>query len=300
MLSNIHTYELPEGKQQLTFQIYEVQGKNIESAYYPHKTDRPHRHNYYEIGLFVNGAGKHEIDFQTHAIHSHSVHFITPGQVHLISREEAYHGFLLVFSRDFYFQPAFNKDLLFDFPFFNNYTLVPILNLQPAEFAELMDLLGLIKKEYSGNQSLSKEILQNYLHVFLLKCKQFYLHYFAEKENMHNPNYALVQQFRTLVEQQFDTLHQVKDYSDKLAISPAVLNKYVKRITNNNASDIIIDRLILEAKRLLIHTELSNKEIAWKLNYEDSSYFSRIFRKRTGMSPSEFRYQEKEKYPFEN
>ena len=298
MLPPIPTYELPEVKQQLTFQIYEVEGKTIEHSNYPHKTHRPHRHNYYEIGIFVTGAGKHEIDFQTHAIQPHSLHFLTPGQVHLISREERYHGYLLVFSPEFYYESNFTDNLLFDFPLFNNYSQVPILNLTPDEFEEIITLIRLINQEYTRNKLLAKPILQNYLHIFLLKAKQLYLHYSTEKESLFTPDYAVVQQFRNLVEKHFYTHHQVNEYSDLLAISPAVLTKYVKRVTNSNASDIIIDRLILEAKRLLTHTQLSKKQIAWKLNYEDSSYFSRIFRKKTGLSPSQFRQQQKEKYPF--
>lgn len=297
MLPSIPTYELPEVKQQLTFQIYEVQGKSIGNSGYPHKTLRPHRHNYYEIGIFITGAGKHEIDFQTHLIQPHSLHFLSPGQVHLISREEHYHGYLLVFSPEFYYESNFTDNLLFDFPLFNNHHQAPILNLSADEFRDILTLTTLIYQEYTRNQVLAKPILQNYLHVFLLKAKQLYLQSAAEKDGLFTPDYSLVQQFRNLVEKKYHTLHQVKEYADLLAISPAVLNKNVKRVTNSNVSDIILDRLILEAKRLLLHTELSKKQIAFKLNYDDSSYFSRIFRKKTGLSPSQFRQQQKEKYP---
>lgn len=81
-----------------------------------------------------------------------------------------------------------------------------------------------------------------------------------------------------------------------LSLSPIQLNKMVKMITGKNASDLIISRIMLEAKRLIAYTELSNKEIAFKLNYEDPSYFSRMFRKKMGVSPSAFREQLKEKY----
>ncbi len=62
------------------------------------------------------------------------------------------------------------------------------------------------------------------------------------------------------------------------------------------ASEIIIDRLILEAKRLLIYSDLNNKEVAYELNYEDPSYFARIFRRKTGLTPSAFRKQTRERY----
>nr|MBI1232212.1 helix-turn-helix domain-containing protein [Cytophagales bacterium] len=292
----IKTYEMPYTPQQQAFQLYEVQGKTISNKTYPHETDRPHRHKYYEICVFVTGAGRHEIDFATHEIQSNSIHFLSPGQVHLISREEDYHGYLLVFSKDFYALDTFHEDLLFQLPFFNNPTMIPILNLDQVGFQDILSLIHTIKKEYTTPQELAKEILRSYLQVFLLKCKQYYVHYFAEKKNMLDPHFTLVQQFNTLLEQQFRQNHLVQDYADQLSLSPALLNKYVKKITGSTAGELLMERLILQAKRYLIYTDLSNKEIAYQLNYEDPSYFSRIFKKKTGLTPSEFRQIENEKY----
>ncbi|WP_114752595.1 helix-turn-helix domain-containing protein [Pleomorphovibrio marinus] len=292
----IKTYEMPDSLGQQSFQLYEVQGKSINNSSYPHSTDRPHRHKYYEICVFVNGAGRHEIDFSTHSIHSCSVHFLTPGQVHLISREEDYHGYLMVFSKEFYALDTFHEDLLYQLPFFNNPTLLPILNLRSRDFEEIMYLIEAMQRECKFSSEGSREILRSYLQIFLVKCKQFYIYYFAEKKKMHDPHFSLVQQFNALVEQRFKNVHQVQDYADLLALSPAMLNKYVKKITGFTAGEIIMDRLILQAKRYLIYTDLSNKEISYQLNYEDPSYFSRIFKKKTGLSPSEFRRVENEKY----
>lgn len=296
MLDPIKTYEMPQSPQQRAFQLYEVKGTTIESTSYPHETDRPHRHKYYEICVFVNGAGRHEIDFVTHPIQSHSIHFLSPGQVHLISREEDYHGYLIVFARDFYVLDAFHEDLLFQLPFFNNPNRVPILNLDLQDFLEMVEIIQLMRKELACGQGFNHEILRSYLHIFLLKCKRSYIQYFAERQKMMDPNYAFVQQFNTLLEQQFRKNHLVQDYAEQLAISPALLNKYVRKIMGFSASEVIIERLILQAKRYLIYTDLSNKEIAYHLNYEDPSYFSRIFKKKTGLSPSEFRRVENEKY----
>jgi AraC-like DNA-binding protein len=287
---------MPEGDARTDFQIYEVQGKTIKNTTYPHETDRPHRHKYYEICVFINGAGKHEIDFASHNIHSRSVHFLSPGQVHLISRENDYHGYLMVFSRDFYALDSFQEDFLYRLPYFNNPTLIPILNLNEGDFTELLELISAIRKEYASGKEMAEEVLRCYLQIFLVKCKQFYIHYFAEKKKTMDPHFALVQQFNALVEQQFRKIHLVQDYADMMSLSPAVLNKYVKKITGFTAGEIILDRLILQAKRYLIYTDLSNKEIAYQLSYEDPSYFSRIFRKKTGLTPSGFRKAENEKY----
>src|SRR5690606_8221463 len=148
---SIHTYELPEGALHQDFQVFEVKGEDINNKNYPHKTDRPHRHSYYEICVFVNGAGRHEIDFHTHPIRSNSIHLISPGQIHLISREKDYHGYLIVFSREFYALGMFQQELHHYFPFFNNYQIHPLLNMEQKDFEELVHLIELIRKQdHSG------------------------------------------------------------------------------------------------------------------------------------------------------
>lgn len=296
MQEPIKTYEMPEITNKRAFQIYEVQGKTIQNRTYPHETDRPHRHKYYEICVFVNGAGKHEIDFNAHPIHSQSVHFLSPGQVHKISRENDYHGYLMVFSREFYALDTKNEEFLFQLPYFNNPTLVPILNLNSVDFKDLIDLIEVISKEYRKWNSFTTAILNNYLQIFLIKCKQYYLRYFADKNNTLDPDFSLVQQFNALVEHKFRQVHQVQDYAEMMKLAPSILNKHVKKITGMTAGEVVLERLMLQAKRYLIYTDLSNKEIAYQLNYQDPSYFSRIFKKKTGVSPSTFRCLENEKY----
>lgn len=282
MINNIKTYELPGGAQYQTFQIHEVEGKFIRNETYPHKTDRPHRHNYYEVCVFINGAGKHEIDFVTHSIKSKSLHFISPGQVHLISREEQYRGYLIVFSSDFYSLDSFHQNLLFHLPFFNNHTAAPILNLHDEEFEELIQLIKMMKKECRNDKLVTRNILRSYLQIFLLKCRHFYFQHATKKEKVQDPHFAIVQEFKIMVEQKFRKSHLVQEYARVLAISPSVLNKYVKRITGFTAGEIVLERILLQAKRLLIFSDLSHKEIAYRLNYDDPSYFSRIFKKKTG------------------
>ena len=296
MLKNIHIYELPKGDEDIAFHVYEVKGKVIQNREYPHKTEQPHRHAYYEICIFVNGAGTHMIDFKTFDIKSKSIHFLTPGQVHRISREENYHGFLVVFSREFYSLGIQDEDLLMTLPFFNNNTSEPILNLNGEEFAELHDIIEHLRKDYKRDSEIREDVLRSYLHIFLLKCRYFFNQKYVDINTINDPAYLKLNKFRKLVEQNFREIHLVKEYADLLHESPAHLNKVVKSITGENASEFIIKRIVLEAKRLLIYTDLSNKEISFKMNYDDPSYFSRLFRKKVGASPSEFRNQMKQKY----
>ena len=282
MLKNIHIYEFPKSEEKIAFHVCEVKGKVIRNKEYPHRTEQPHRHTYYEICIFVNGAGTHMVDFKSFPIKSHSIHFLTPGQVHLISREENYHGYLLVFSREFYSIGIQDEDLLMSLPFFNNNTTEPILNLSEEEFEELLDIIDHLRLDYKRDSEIREDVLRSYLHIFLLKCRYFFNRNYFDKDIIKDPTFLKVNRFRKLVEQRFREIHLVKEYADLLHESPAHLNKVVKSITGENASEFIIKRIVLEAKRLLIYTDLSNKEISYKMNYDDPSYFSRLFRKKSG------------------
>ena len=98
------------------------------------------------------------------------------------------------------------------------------------------------------------------------------------------------------VEEKFLTLHKVNDYADLLAVTPNHLNDTTKKVTGKTALELIQDRLLLEAKRLLLHTEQTAKEISYQLGYNDPSYFTRFFKAQTERTPDDFRRQIREKY----
>ncbi|HHG86644.1 MAG TPA: helix-turn-helix domain-containing protein, partial [Bacteroidetes bacterium] len=95
--------------------------------------------------------------------------------------------------------------------------------------------------------------------------------------------------FRISLEEQFMHLHQVKDYASLLAITEKHLNELCKKSTGKTASELIYDRIVLEAKRLLMHSSMNNKEVAYQLSFDDPSHFSKFFKRKVGISPSGFR-----------
>jgi len=297
MLEKIPIYELPfQGNTKLEFKIYRVKGVEIQRRDYPHKTEKPHKHNYYEVCFFTDGSGEHEIDFKTHKIIAPGIHFLRPGQVHVIRRGEAYKGYLLVFSEEFFSLNFRNMEVIPGYPLITQLPDGPILNLNQEHFNEFHLLIQHIEKELGNNDEDSNEIIVSFLKIFFLKLRQKFSKLITTKNETTSLMKRLVYRFNQLVEENYDEIHHVKEYAEVLGESPINLNRAIKSVTDKTASEIIIDRLILEAKRLLIYSDLSNKEVAYKLNYEDPSYFARIFRKKTGLTPSAFRHQSKELY----
>lgn len=247
----------------------------------------PHRHNYYEIFILFKGGGTHEIDFVTYPIEDNCIHYVSPGQVHHVKRELNTFGYVILFSRDFYSIVAEKKDLLFDLPFLNNNGAKPVFNISENEMELIKPILKSIEEESSNNQLHNDEVIRSYLNILLLQSNRIYKKQNPDFDNSQND--TLFNRFRILLEKKFSKLHKVKEFAEELGTSEKTLNEHCKKISGKTASEHIYNRIILEAKRLLKHSDQSTKEIAFFLNFHDPAHFNKFFRKQVGKSPGEFR-----------
>lgn len=257
-------------------------------------TSVAHRHNYYEIFIFEAGGGHHDIDFEVFEIADRSIHFVSPGQVHLVRRELDSNGMVIFFSRDFYYLNLQDKNILFDLPFLNNNSSRPLLNLDAGTFLPLLTLARSIAREYDSKNEFREELIRSYLNIFLIECRRCYDDSAPPKvEGGHAGSFRT---YRVHLEENFTRLHQVQDYAALMAITEKHLNDICKRSSGKTASELIHDRIILEARRLITHSELNNKEVAHFLNFDDPSHFSKFFKRKTGDTPSEFRKKMNDQY----
>lgn len=254
----------------------------------------PHRHNYFEVFHFTKGGGDHMLDFTHREIKDHSLHFVAPGQVHMLRRDASAKGYVLIFSTAFFLLHSAKNSLLTDYPAFNK-TAVPVLSSAENLSKELNKISGELENEYKSRHPYRDQILFSYLSIFLMKCRPFFI---TEKEyaNADNASQLLVRKFHQLIDGHFSTMHKVKAYADKLSITPNHLNDISKKTTGKTALELIQDRITLEAKRYLLHSDLNSKQIAFELNFNDPSYFSRFFKQQTRLSPESYRKFVREKY----
>ncbi len=254
----------------------------------------PHRHNYYEIFHFIKGGGDHMMDFSHSEIKDHSFHFVAPGQVHMLRRDKSARGYVLIFSGSFFHLHASQNNPLSDYPAFNK-TAAPVLSGKNDLSLELKEISDAMEKEFKNKQPFREQILFSYLSIILLKCRS---HFVVGKDyaNSDNASQILTRKFHHLIEVNFKTMHKVKDYADKLSITPNHLNDISKKTTGKTSLELIQDRISLEAKRLLLHSDFNSKQIAFELNFNDPSYFSRFFKQQTKYSPESYRKSVREKY----
>ncbi|MCX2738387.1 helix-turn-helix domain-containing protein [Pontibacter anaerobius] len=245
--------------------------------------DKPHSHTFYLVMMVTEGTGTHTIDFVTHQIEPPQLFFLTPGQVHSWNLSPDIKGISVFFEANFFLQHYPQR--LYQYPFFHSQQHKPLLALPADDFWP--DLMNCMYHEYERQLPHRNEVLLSYLHITLENAARLYR---SETFQDKAPGaVAKVREFELLLNQHFLQKREVKDYADMLHITPNHLNVLCKSTVGKTASQLIHERVIVEAQRLLLHSTLSIKEIAYKLHFDDNSYFSRFFKKYSGKTPEQFR-----------
>lgn len=251
------------------------------------KVTYPHRHDFYEILLLTEGNGIHTIDFQEHEVRPNTIFFLSPGQIHSLQLSQDIKGYIFLFTSEFFLLNKQDKNKLLELPFFYSITNSSHpLYLQQEDALLLTDFFKQASEENSRSLTDSPDLIRSILDIILILCTRLYPT--SQEEPMKKGN-LLVKRFKQMIEEKYYENKSVKEYAELLSVSPNHLSETVKSLTGRTSTDLINDKLILEIKRMLLHTELTVSEISYQLNFADQSYFSRYFRKNTGMTPNEFR-----------
>lgn len=245
--------------------------------------EQPHKHDFYMVFFVEKGSGFHSIDFTQHTVADNQVYFIRPGQVHNWSLNVNTTGFQLMVSSEII--TIFSN--LSQLPFFEQ-SVPSCLSLTQEEFQEFKKHLYEIEIALPQNDLLTKETVLLRLHLLFKLLQKDYLKQFPEYSFSARPE-KVIKNFNTLIDKNFQTETSVNFYANKLNITPNYLNILSQKFLKTSASDVIKERTILEAKRLLTSTDLSIKEIAYQLGFNDNGYFSKVFKKYAGKTPGDFK-----------
>lgn len=254
------------------------------------KVTYPHRHDdFYEILFITQGQGIYTIDMQDYVIKPFTIFFVSPGQIHELELSEDVQGYIFLFTSSFYHFNKTDPYKLFELPFFYNLAQeTPPLCLETA--SEKQNFIELFSKAMIENQQKmvdNEEVIRALLDLILIQSKRIYPVNITEEPT--NKGRILVKRFKQLIEEKCQENLSVKEYAELLKITANHLSETVKSVTGRTSTDLINDRMIMEIKRLLTHTDLGVSEIAYQLNFSDQSYFSKYFKKLTNQTPVEFR-----------
>lgn len=236
-----------------------------------------HRHNYFELFYFLEGSGTHQIDFLTHPIESFSIHLVPPGSLHSVSRTADSQGKVLLFTKSFLYS-------LVDFTpsaHLNLWKASPVFNLTASEITFIELCFSQMEDEFKQNRLEKLKVLGSLMQmIFILLMRQ--------APRQITTGQGVVDQFFEMLEQNFTATLSAAAYAKKLGVSLNGLNKTLHLSGNSSAKACIIERKILEAKRLLVHSKWSVKETAYYLGYADPNYFSKVFKNVNGTTVSQF------------
>lgn len=239
--------------------------------------------------LFIPKSATIQVDFQEFNMKTDALLFINPKVI--IKPCETIDGQLIYFNRDFYCIEIHDQEVACDGILYNNVFEIPFIQLDENQSKDIQNIIQEIKTEMINEDANTEEMLRILLKLIILKSTRIWKQQHQLAENTQQADVQFLRKFSKLVEQHYKTHHTVADYAELLFVTPKNLSKKIGLISKSTPNDIIKDRIILESKRLLAHTKMTVKEIAYSLNYEDDAYFVRFFTKNTGISPTSFRRQ---------
>ena len=276
------------------YSINKFELKNNEGDFYAnylnkhvrnhHFTNFPHKHDFYLVILFTKGKGKHEVDFETFKIEKGALFVLKPGQMHYWELSDDVDGFVFFHSKEF-FDKGFISLSIKDFHFYNTFQGTPCFKLMENQLKKIHFIMNELVREYENDdffkwQKIHALIVLVYIEISRKK---------TPLGNIKNQTYLTkLRQFEDLIEDNFRSKKFVKEYALKLNITEKHLNRVAKSCIGKTSTQLINERIILEAKRMLIYSKLNVTQIGEKLGYFDNSYFVRLFKKNVGMTPFAF------------
>jgi AraC-like DNA-binding protein len=196
-------------------------------------------------------------------------------------------GWVVNFSAEFFHEMFPQPDALAEFPFFHLASAEPVLYLDSPAACELQPLMEEIEREFTGTSPWRLDVVRGLFVVFLVKLRRLYRP--SAPAHCSPQSLLLTRKYRLLIDRHFLELRSVREYAALLHVTDRHLNESTKKAVGRTASQLIYDRILIEAKRLLTQSSMGISEIAFSLGFEDPAYFSRFFRKATELSPGEFK-----------
>ncbi len=202
-----------------------------------------------------------------------------------ISIKKQSKGSLICFNEAFY-SSVKHKLLLEDYLVFHQEKLSTVIRLSQKDFTETMGIVNLLKLEVDNTNTATTHQLLSY---FLTKSKEKFIAINKREEKKDTQSvYPIFNKFKEIIESNYSTDRNIGSYANKLNIHPNCLNEISKLSSGHTASEVIHNRIISETKKLILSTDKSFKEISYELGFDDPAYFSRYFKKHTGMTLSQY------------
>lgn len=280
---------------QSTFTLVNPQNGNLAFKLFSFENnscfDHIQRLNYYSLIWVQKGEGKVKVDFSEYDFSENQLLAFAPYQPFMLSSTNAIEGKAIHFHPDFFCIMKHHNEVACNGVLFNNIYEPPYVMIDEVAKVTFNMVLEQMKIEMQNVALAQYELLISYLKIFLITASRLKKEQQPKEFAVVDENSApfILQNLKNFIEQNFKTKHSASDYADLLNISPKALAKITKSHFNKTLTDLISERIIIEAKRELYLTNKAVKEIAYELGYDDEHYFSRFFKNNAEVSPQMYR-----------
>ena len=248
---------------------------------------KPHRHTFYQI-IWFKSAGKHYIDFETIVHQKDTILFINKNQVHHFCPDSQNDGILFHFDDIFTSEYNTKTENRFLYTLFSGVGKVDIA-LNKNDITRLNNLAAILHQELKEKKKHFQSQLSLIFYSFLLFLERLKSETKSDKMLANDPLFHIAVQFKSMVNTQLSEFKPLKYYADRLNVNFKKLTLASKKYLNDTPNQVIHKEKLLEAKRLLLNSSLTIQEIAYSLGYDQSTYFTKVFKNFFNMTPKEFK-----------
>ncbi len=253
--------------------------------------DHVQRNNYFTLILVTKGKGKAKVDFSEYDFGMDTLFAFYPYQPFMISTQSGIAGFAIHFHPDFFCIHRHHKEIACNGTLFNNVYDQPFVLLSERSKKAILSLIGQIMDEMKAGGVQQDEVIISYLKVLLIAATRIKIEQqsIVADPSIDGRQLYILQNLRDAIEENFRSKHAAGEYAMLLNLSPGALARITKAHLNKTITDLIAERIMIEAKRELYLTKKTVKEIAYGLGYDDEYYFSRFFKANADVSPQLYR-----------
>lgn len=270
------------------------QAIRIDSVRLDDKPFEPARTNYFSVYLIESGSGTFWADASQFAFDPGSLLFFVPYQHIRFAPDAPVHGEVVQFHANFLCVETFHAEVGCSGLLFNDPFGIPVVVLDEQGKSDVKHLIERIRKEHEERDLAYSEAMLAHLKVLLILATRLK----SPKADACGPGmdlrHPVLTELRDLIEKNYRTLHSPADYAKRLHLTAKTLGRIVREHLGTTPTDLIRNRILIHAKWQLLHTLKPVKEISRELGFTDELYFSRLFKKATGQSPTFFREFETE------
>ncbi|WP_044207627.1 helix-turn-helix domain-containing protein [Flammeovirga sp. OC4] len=289
MKEEIKKYDFRKNEDGLEFEIVDLQKIFKEKN---HLITTSHRARFYHILWIEKGHGTHYVDFKPIKVEDNTLIFVAQNSVNLYDANGYYEGKSIIFTNDFFCQTKYDFRYITTSILYSD--LYDVAKLSPIINREALELIfhQMNQEAEKKKDQAQKEILHKLLYLFLLQSERAYREQGVQElePSLYLTN---VINFKEHLEESYKKEKGVKWYANSLNLSEKQLNKSTAEVLSKSPKKIIDERVVLEAKRLLVHTDEPVKEIAYELGYDEPTNFIKFFKRHATVTPADFRVKNK-------